>query len=134
MNVIKSLSIYVGTLLDGVRPHNPKFKCDFLSINDHPSNNWVCLNDISGSDCKHILLRKSVFTPTEWNIFLKSWIDGSNQRMELITANIIDSEDMMIELTDGLNEVERDESLVPTTVFTSMPWLFFRRTGYKKKG
>ncbi|PIC35886.1 hypothetical protein B9Z55_015095 [Caenorhabditis nigoni] len=124
MNVIESFTIYVDTLPDGMRPLNPKFKCDFLSVTDYPSNNWMCLNDISNSDCKQIKLDKSEFTPTEWNIFLKSWRNGSNQRMEYITANIIESEDMMIELTDGLNVEERDESLIRTFVFVSTPWAF----------
>ncbi|PIC35834.1 hypothetical protein B9Z55_015062 [Caenorhabditis nigoni] len=124
MNVIESFFIYVGTLPDGMRPLNPKFKCDFLRVTDVPSNNWMCLNDISNSDCKHIHLGASEFTPREWNMFLKSWRDGSNQRMEYITANIIDSEDMISELTDGLNVEERDESLIRTFVLISTPWAF----------
>ncbi|CAO4374993.1 unnamed protein product [Caenorhabditis nigoni] len=124
MNVVESFTIYVDTLPDGMRPLNPKIKCDFLSVTDVPSNNWMCLNDISNSDCKHIQLSAPNFTPTEWNIFLKSWRYGSNQRMEYIAAKIIDSEDMIIELTDGLNVEERDESLIRTFVLISTPWAF----------
>ncbi|CAO4375014.1 unnamed protein product [Caenorhabditis nigoni] len=133
MNVVKSCYIYVDTLPDGMRPLYPKFKCEFLSVTDHPSNNWMCLNDISNSDCKHIQLNASEFTPTEWNTFLKSWRDGCNQRMEYIIANIIDSEDMLMELTDGLNVVERDESLIRTFVFVSTPLSFFGGLDIKRQ-
>ncbi|UMM30294.1 hypothetical protein L5515_012235 [Caenorhabditis briggsae] len=133
MNVVESFVIYVDTLPDGMRPLHPKFKCDFLSVTDHPSNNWMSLKDISNSDCKHIQLDTSEFTPTEWNTFLKSWKNGSNQRMEYITANIIESEDMMIELTDGLNVVEREESLIRTFVFVSTPCAFFGGLDIKRE-
>ncbi|UMM30260.1 hypothetical protein L5515_012216 [Caenorhabditis briggsae] len=88
MNVIECFFIYVGTLPDGMRPLNPKFRCDFLSVTDVPSNNWMSLKDISNSDCKHIHLGASEFTPTELSTFLKSWRNGRNQRMEYINANL----------------------------------------------
>uniref|UniRef100_A0A1I7UF95 F-box domain-containing protein n=1 Tax=Caenorhabditis tropicalis TaxID=1561998 RepID=A0A1I7UF95_9PELO len=89
---------------------NYKFNVHSLyAVQDQRVLEWITIDDIISFDCEQITLSDTPFDEPDLNRFLKSWINGSNERLKLITFFICEWSPELV--FDGIEMEIRDDSI-----------------------